>query len=267
MKEKNGELNRNPPASVRRQLRKEVGFGCPIKDCGNPYLSWHHFDPPWSERHHHNPEGMIALCAEHHNKADNGAYTKKQLRKLKLLGTMQNKKIIGRFDWMRNHILAVVGGLVFYDQNILFKFNGRPLIWYNRDENGYMLLNVSMLKESGEPQVIVKDNYWCTNNYPPVDIESPPSGKLLNIKYKNGDNLKIQFREFKNKQELKRKFPHVDVHNNCWDNRVIFPITVVEIFGKMLGGELIFTPKKFKHRKATIAGKFMVGNDIKIRLY
>src|SRR5918912_315690 len=36
-------VNRTPPAAVRRELRREVGFGCPVPDCGNPYLYWHHF--------------------------------------------------------------------------------------------------------------------------------------------------------------------------------------------------------------------------------
>lgn len=63
-------MARNPPKSVLAELRKEVGFGCPVEGCGNPYLTWHHFDPPWSERHHHEPQGIIALCPEHHNAAD-----------------------------------------------------------------------------------------------------------------------------------------------------------------------------------------------------
>jgi hypothetical protein len=39
-------LPRRPYAHVVRQLRQEVGFRCPVDDCGNPYLTWHHFDPP-----------------------------------------------------------------------------------------------------------------------------------------------------------------------------------------------------------------------------
>ena len=39
-------MNRTPPKKVIQTLRQEVGFGCPIPNCGNPYLEWHHFDPP-----------------------------------------------------------------------------------------------------------------------------------------------------------------------------------------------------------------------------
>jgi hypothetical protein len=73
----------------RKALRKEVGFGCPVKDCGNPYLTWHHFDPPWEIAKHkpkperHKVEGIIALCHSHHDEADAGAFTKEQLHALK----------------------------------------------------------------------------------------------------------------------------------------------------------------------------------------
>ena len=54
-----------------------------MPDCGSPYLTWHHFNPPWSERHHHDPDGMIALCLQHHEQADAGTFTVEQLRDLR----------------------------------------------------------------------------------------------------------------------------------------------------------------------------------------
>ena len=51
-------LRREAPIAVRRQLAEEVGFGCPIEGWGSPYLMWHHFDPPWRVREHHDPVGM-----------------------------------------------------------------------------------------------------------------------------------------------------------------------------------------------------------------
>src|SRR6266702_463986 len=101
----NSKLSRKPPAAVRRQLRSEVGFGCPFIEeaagspCGNPYLEWAHFDPPWEVRHHHNPHGMIALCHDHHAKADAGALTIEQWRNLKELAQKYAPEVKGRFEW------------------------------------------------------------------------------------------------------------------------------------------------------------------------
>jgi len=56
---------------------------------------------------------MTALCREHHIQADIGAFTKEQLHDLKQRGKDNWKQISGKFNWMRNRLLAVVGGNLF----------------------------------------------------------------------------------------------------------------------------------------------------------
>lgn len=112
-------VNRTPPIEVRRELRNEVGFGYPFPDCGNPYLYWHHFDPPWNVQQHHDSAGMIALCAMHHAKADSGTFTTDQLRSFKKEGSVRSVEIRGRFDWMRRDLLAVVGGNFYLETPVI----------------------------------------------------------------------------------------------------------------------------------------------------
>lgn len=161
---------RQPPPKILRELRREVGFGCPVKDCGSPYLEWNHFDPPWRERHHHEPQGMIALCAEHHAKADAGAFTKDQLRKLKTEGRQRAEAVRGKFDWMRNDLLAVIGGNLYFNVPAPVAFRGEPVIWFNRDEDRRFLLNLRMLSTSPEPRATIEDNFWVIHG-PAEDVE------------------------------------------------------------------------------------------------
>ena len=77
-------------------------------------------------REHHNPAGMIALCSEHHHKANAGAFTDEQLRALKLSGREQLETIQGRFDWLRNNLLAVVGGGFYYETLTILEVRGSP---------------------------------------------------------------------------------------------------------------------------------------------
>src|SRR5690349_17637133 len=102
-------LDRTPPAGVRRTLRTEVGFGCPIADCRKPFLTWHHFDPPWRERQHHDPAGMIALCREHHDAAEK-LFSKDELRALKQAG-LSVEDVKARFPWAKRSILVRLGGV------------------------------------------------------------------------------------------------------------------------------------------------------------
>ena len=76
-------MNRTPPIEIRRLLPREVGFGCPVPDCANPYLSYHQFAPPRLVHEHHTSEGMIALCPAHRAMAEAGAFPKAQLRQMK----------------------------------------------------------------------------------------------------------------------------------------------------------------------------------------
>src|SRR3954451_20998723 len=94
----------SPPLAVRRALRRESGFVCVVPDCDLPYLEWHHFDPPYTVRPHHEPDGMAALCPEHHRKADAGAYTVEQLHEFKRDAASRATMVMGSFDWLRSHV-------------------------------------------------------------------------------------------------------------------------------------------------------------------
>ena len=102
-------MRRDPPEKVKSHLRHEVNFGCPVEECGIPFLTWHHFDPPWSEREHHNPEGMIALCETHHTMANAIIFSKDQLREWKANPNPRDF-IREKFLWFLDRCLIRLGG-------------------------------------------------------------------------------------------------------------------------------------------------------------
>jgi len=216
-------MNRRPPIAVIKILRKEVGFGCPVPGCGRPYLEWHHFDPTWHVKNHHDPKGMVALCREHHIQADNGAFTVKQLHKYKNEGEANWKKIKGKFNWLRNKILVCVAGNFYYDTPVAIEFRGKPLIWFGRNHENYLLLNLNMLSSSLEPRAYVRDNEWF-NLGGAEDIECPPSAKKLDIKYPNGDRLKLKYTELQNINEANKKYPG----DLIGFKQIEFPVTTIE---------------------------------------
>lgn len=230
-------MNRKPPIEVRRTLRREVGFGCPVPNCGSPYLEWHHFDPPWRVREHHDPSGMIALCSEHHPKADAGAFTVEQLREFKIRGAANREEIRGRFDWLRNRLLLVAGGGFFYETLVILQFRGSSVIWLRRDEDGYLLLNLRMLTTSDQRRLWLEDNYWIERGTP-ADFECPPSGKLIHAKYSNGDEVRIEFLELPSVAEAQKRYPSAGAE--YWG--IQFPITVVEVLKRVGGTNISFGP-------------------------
>ncbi|GKW51784.1 hypothetical protein NCCP2140_08370 [Pseudoalteromonas sp. NCCP-2140] len=245
-------MNRNPPIDVIRKLRNEVGFGCPIDECANPYLEWHHFDPPWHVEKHHNPEGMIALCTTHHKRADGGAYTKEQLMAFKN-NKAHAEKVRGQFDWLRNDLLAVVGGNCYYETLKVLQIDGNDVVWFNRDEDGYLRLNVKMLSVLAEERAIIEDNIW-TNIGSPSDMNSPPQGKELRIDYVNGDHLFVKFMVMQTAEQAYKKYKNEHLLNS---SDVKFPITVVEVNYKIGGTGIEFKPSGTSIQTNSFKGGFI----------
>jgi len=218
--------NRTIPQAVVAILRAEVNFACPI--CGNPYLTFHHFDPPWHEKNHHEPNGMIALCLQHHAQADAGTFTKAELHRYKA----QNKKwwLQGELNWRRQQIIAYMGSNLYLGTDSIFNFNRNKVVWYVRDQNGDLRLNIDFYKPFGIPFVLL-NNTWHT--FPAFKkFESIPSGKRIRAEFPNGYRFHLEFNDMQNTEQFE-KFTN---YNFSIQNGE-FPITVVKVmfdFGKQL---------------------------------
>jgi len=233
-------LNRTPPADIRRRLRNEVGFGCPVEGCGNPYLEYHHFDPRWSQTPHHDPNGMIALCSRHHPHADAGAWTKDQLREMK---RHRSSDVGEKLQWMRTDVLTVVGGNFFYETPVAVQYRQQPVVWYRRDDQRRLLLNIRMLSLSSEPRLTVDDNDWVVRGTP-LNLECPPSGKKISARYLNGDYISIEFTEIESSKDLFRRLPKLGPPpENIDDHPFTFPLAICEITMSVAGTSLRFGPK------------------------
>ncbi len=153
-------VNRNPPEEAKRILREEVGFGCPVPDCREPFLTWHHFDPPWHERHHHEPNGMIALCMKHHAMADRGVFSRAQLRAFKS-SPHSVEEVKAKFEWARPKQLIRLGGFYMGGKNVSMTLGVK---WFVEEvvvlrENSFGLLELSfVLRDKWMNKVAVMEN-------------------------------------------------------------------------------------------------------------
>jgi len=231
-------LSRTPPVAVRRRLRREVGFGCPAPGCGNPYLEYHHFDPPWEKEQHHDPARMIALCATHHAKA--AAWTVEQCRAMKSVPTGR-PEVRGKFEWMRDDVLAVIGGGFYYETPNMVVFRGTPVIWFNRDDQRRLMLNLRVLTTSQQPRLSMEDNDWIIRGNP-VDVESPPNGSWLRVRYDNGDKVSVRFREWTDASALGTVYPRV----LALGSQLRFPLVTAEISFEVGGTSISFSPTMTK---------------------
>ena len=153
-----GSIPRDPWPEVKQQLRQEVHYACPVTGCGRPFLMWHHFDPPWSERHHHNPAGMIALCTKCHPLADGGHWTKDELRSFK--NNPPGMAIIrDTFGWSERHVVYRLGGN--YAANCsagVVAVGGQKILWNDLTPQGRLLVSVDFFGSEGKKLLEVREN-------------------------------------------------------------------------------------------------------------
>lgn len=240
------------PPEIKRILREEVGFGCPVKDCGNPYLEYHHFDPPVNVRAHNEPAGMIALCAQHHKKADGGAYTVEQLHQIK--ADKANARLVkGNLDWLRKDLLAVVGGCFYYETPRIITIDGHDVVALNRDQDGYLRLSINMLSLLAEERIKVDNNSW-ENIGNPIDLRCPPQGKELEVQYGNGDYLYLRFIVLNDAQEACKRYKNSLI---LTQQNINFPITAVEVNLTIAGTSIALSPDATTLQGLTVKGGFM----------
>lgn len=246
------DVPRTPPRAVLTQLRQEVHFGCPIPRCRRPYLTWHHFDPPWRFEHHHRPEGMIALCREHADKADNGAYTDDYLRSLKAQAGPGTVK--GSLDWMRRTLLARVGGSFYYEVSTILQIGRTRCVWFNRDSNNYLLINFRMPSLVANHRLRIRDNYWNVDSEAANEIICPPGGRTLDIQYQNSDRIHFEFTECASADQLNTKYPQRDLA--FWQQNITFPVTVFELWESVSGTSLSLGPHVSQFGNGSIQNGF-----------
>lgn len=233
-----GRPSRTPPRAVKHALRQEVGYGCPATGCASPYLEFHHFDPTWAEQRHHRAEGMIALCPEHHRKADGGSFTREQLRAMKATPFALSAPVKGTFDWRRQQLIARVGGNFFAGSDVLVGLDGLPVVAQRR-EDGLLLLSIQMLTVSGEERLLMRDQEWVLKGRP-LMFDSPPSGKRIAARYSNGDFLSVEFWDAPTREALAQRYM------TSPPEQVEFPSVVVDIAMEIPGTSLVFDANEFR---------------------
>jgi hypothetical protein len=182
---------------------------------------------------------MIALCSTHHVQAELNTWTKRQLREFKANAAKSREVVKGRFDWMRYRLLGIAGGNGVYDVSVLFYCSKQPIIWFTRDSNGYLRVNLRKPRNDTEADPLMEDNDWLVG--PDVgDIDCPPGGNLLAVRYPNGDVLRVEFRDLATNQDACQRYPALSESLNELD----YPLVAVEFRVRIRSLEIDIGPSR-----------------------
>ncbi len=249
-------VSRQAPADIRRQLRRETGFVCAHPECSEPYLEYHHFDPPWKVRHHHEAAGMIALCPGHHRRAD--SWSASELRAWKGRGP-KSASVRHKVEWTRDNTVFIVGGNLAAGCPVVLKIGGNQVIWVTEDERGRSLFNFSIRGSEEQEAFAMRDNDWIAR---PgwEDIEIGAEGRSLNFSAgRLGTRLHLNFCEETIGDLLERfhqRTPRVAGilgFNSLSDTTLVCTVT-----GRLpWPNELLMTDSVSKFRGLTVGGNLL----------
>jgi len=153
---------------VKRLLRQEVAFGCPMPGCRKPFLTYHHFDPPWKVKHHWDPDGIIALCLDHHQEADH--YTKDRLRKLKQ-ASYSVDDVKGQFPQWEGQFLVRCGGIYVAGSKSVLQMGGEDIIVLESGVENLLFLSFYLESQDGETVAVMQDNVFDLGPAEPYDVK------------------------------------------------------------------------------------------------
>jgi hypothetical protein len=107
---------------------------------------------------------------------------------------------------------------------------------------------------SAEPRARIEDNGWIV---PPdaADVECPPRGRTLEVRYSNDDKLKVKFFIVDSQNALVDRYPDANVQR--WAPKLAYPSTGVEISEKVSGTSIEFGPRMTRIAGLQMTNTFM----------
>lgn len=177
-------LQRNIPDSVARQIRQRCGFGCVI--CGDPFIYYHHFDPPFNQAREHRAEGITILCGNHHREADHGRRSIESIKARDADPECRRRgHTVAVLDGSTGPLKFIMGSAVF-DTPVILMYETIELISFRPPETNEApwRLSARIFDRIGRELLRITDNEWRidTNRY---DVTA--EGKVIEVRQRKGD--------------------------------------------------------------------------------
>ena len=153
------DLTRHIPAEVKREVRRNCGFGCAI--CGSAFYHYEHYNPEFNEANEHNANGITLLCAQHHD-----AKTRGRISTETIINAAANPKCkqegfsYGPLEFGIKSSIVQIGSTLFLDSRNIIYVNGEPVLSIKppEEDNGPFLL--TLVTEDSHNSNRIVDNEW-----------------------------------------------------------------------------------------------------------
>lgn len=196
--------NRYIPLPLKREIRRDAAFGCVM--CGSPIIEFHHIEP-FHKVNEHTKENLVALCPEHHHRADCGEIPVSIVTKFKENPVNKKKNFVSKDFFLSNYndMKTRVGSNIYIRTPKILVVDKCPLITLTPDEEGNALLNAKFYNPNNVLLAEINNNEWFAYKNP----------ELWDISYSPG-HLKINLGKGQIFLELKLKDGNIDLRADMY---------------------------------------------------
>lgn len=155
-------LVRSIPEQVRRQVRRECGFGCVY--CGAPIVEYHHITP-YSQIAAHVAADIALLCPTHHSQVTAGTIPNDHIRNLRSRPYCLEKGRCEGADvfYLEAPVALTIGTNTFRDFDCIVR-NSRGDEWLSIEppapDSKQIQLSVSFYNPDGSRSLKISRNVW-----------------------------------------------------------------------------------------------------------
>jgi len=157
-------LTRDIPEPILRSVRQRCGFGCVV--CGDPFIVYHHFDPPFPEAHEHRPEGITLLCQRCHDDETRHRlapdYVRQHNANPYCLRAGHTRHCLVRSSISTGRPLTFKIGSTTFETQVVLMYEDEELISFKppEDEKAPLRLSAKMTDLNGQELLTIVDNEW-----------------------------------------------------------------------------------------------------------
>lgn len=270
MKKNKYGLSRRVPPEIKRQIRKDDGYGCIL--CGDIFVQYEHIDPLWCDAEIHDASKMALLCTSCHDKVTHKRIAKSIIAKAKKEPFCKRKGFAeGKFYPHPEDMKIQIGSSVFSNTDIAITISGKPLIWITRDihDKACPLQYCGIFYDSSGRKIaylnkntfiglIEECDFQAIENRIEVRVKQREINLILKIE---GDkHLEIEKMNFKVHQTKFLLGKQKEIILN--DNNKIFGLNAKNFFGGLNIGPIYFMKEQYKQSNISQAIIFLTSKVI-----
>ncbi|OIN26250.1 FKBP-type peptidyl-prolyl cis-trans isomerase [Vibrio barjaei] len=153
-------LSRTIPQAIRKQIRKDSGYGCVM--CGSMFCDYEHIEPEYNNAKEHDPKCMTLLCGACHHKVTGRRKSKKAVWEAKAKPFALEHGFVKELIEPADIEKVLLGNSYIESTQVALLLRDKPILWFEKpeEEGEPILVNAIFSDSNGKPTAFLNRNQF-----------------------------------------------------------------------------------------------------------